>query len=146
MLKFMKEAADSITEHNMPKFGKVSKKNLSTCCDDLQRLFNEVIKYYDCKVICGSRSKKEQDKAYYGGRSKVQWPNSKHNGTPSMAADVVPYPIDWEELRRFYMFVGIVRGVAAMLGIKIRCGADWDGDMEVKDQNFHDLPHFELVE
>jgi len=130
----------------MPKFGKRSKANLATCHPDLQRIFNEVIEHYDCSVICGRRSKEDQDKAYNEGRSKVQWPNSKHNGTPSMAADVVPYPIDWQAIRRFYMFVGVVRGVAAMLGIKTRCGADWDGDMEVKDQNFHDLPHFELVE
>jgi peptidoglycan L-alanyl-D-glutamate endopeptidase CwlK len=130
----------------MPKFGTSSKAKLATCHPDLQRLFNEVIEYYDCTVICGNRSKEEQDKAFNEGRSKVQWPNSKHNGSPSMAADVVPYPIDWEDTRRFYMFVGIVRGIAAMLNIKIRCGADWDGDMEVKDQNFHDLPHFELVE
>lgn len=146
MWKFMKEAVDSITENNMPKFGRSSRTKLATCHPDLQRLFNEVIKYYDCKVTCGSRSKKEQDKAYNEGHSKVQWPNSKHNGMPSIAVDVVPYPIDWLAFNRFYMFVGIVRGVAAMLDIKIRCGADWDGDMKVKDQNFHDLPHFELVE
>ena len=64
---------------------------------------------------------------------------------PSLAADVVPYPIDWEDHQRFYMFVGIVQGIAASMNIKIRCGADWDGDMEIKDQNFHDLPHFELL-
>lgn len=130
----------------MPKFGKRSKNNLATCHQEIQRLFNEVIKYYDCSVICGHRGKEEQDKAYNEGSSKVKWPNSKHNKIQSIAADVPPYPIDWKDTRRFYMFVGIVRGVAAMLGIKIRCGADWDGDMEVKDQNFHDLPHFELIE
>jgi len=130
----------------MPKFGKSSSERLSTCHPDIQRLFNEVIKYYDCSVTCGHRSKEDQDKAFNEKKSKVQWPNSKHNSMPSVAADVVPYPIDWDDTRRFYMFVGIVRGVAAMMGIKIRCGADWDGDMEVKDQNFHDLPHFELVE
>jgi len=130
----------------MPKFGKSSSERLFTCHPDIQRLFNEVIKYYDCSVTCGHRSKEDQDKAFNEKKSKVQWPNSKHNSMPSVAADVVPYPIDWDDTRRFYMFVGIVRGVAAMMGIKIRCGADWDGDMEVKDQNFHDLPHFELVE
>lgn len=130
----------------MPKFGRTSRNNLSTCHPDLQRLFNEIIKYYDCSVLCGHRSKEEQDKAFHEGRSKVQWPNSKHNGMPSKAADVAPYPIDWNDTKRFYMFVGIVRGFAANMGINIRCGADWDGDMEVKDQNFHDLPHFELLD
>ena len=78
--------------------------------------------------------------------SKLKFPESKHNQMPSMAADVVLYPIDWDDTQRFYMFVGIVRGIAAKMNIPIRCGADWDGDMYIKDQNFHDLPHFELLE
>ena len=129
----------------MPKFGTRSRTNLESCHEDLQKLFNEVIKHYDCTVICGHRGQAEQDQAYHDGRSKLRFPESKHNKTPSLAADVVPYPIDWNDIERFYMFVGIVRGIAAMMEIPIRCGADWDGDMEVKDQNFHDLPHFELL-
>jgi peptidoglycan LD-endopeptidase CwlK len=130
----------------MPEFGERSKNNLATCHQDLQKLFNEVIKYFDCAVTCGHRGKEEQDKAFHDGLSKLQFPDSKHNKKPSLAADVVPYPIDWSDTERFYMFVGAVRGIAAMLNIPIHCGADWDGDMEIKDQNFHDLPHFELIE
>ena len=130
----------------MPYFGERSKKNLATCHEDLQKLFNEVIKYFDCSVICGHRGKKEQDEAYHNGHSLLKFPKSKHNKSPSQAADVIPYPIDWQDHDRFYMFVGIVRGIAAMMDIPIRCGADWNGNMDLKDQNFHDLPHFELVE
>jgi peptidoglycan L-alanyl-D-glutamate endopeptidase CwlK len=129
----------------MPNFGERSRINLETCHEDLQRLFNEVIKHFDCSVICGYRGQEEQDKAYHNGQSKLKFPESKHNQMPSLAVDVVPYPIDWSDHERFYMFVGIVRGIAAMMNIPIRCGADWDGDMEIKDQNFHDLPHFELI-
>ncbi len=130
----------------MPTFGQRSRNNLETCHEDLQKLFNEVIKHFDCSVICGHRGQEEQDRAFHDGRSKLKFPESKHNKTPSLAADVVPYPIDWNDTRRFYMFVGTVRGIAAMMNIPVRCGADWDGDMEIKDQNFHDLPHFELLE
>jgi len=59
--------------------------------------------------------------------------------------DVLPYPIDWKDTKRMYMFVGFVRGIATSMNIKIRCGADWDGDTQVKDQNFNDLSHFELI-
>ena len=118
---------------------------LGSCHSDLQRLFNEVIKHYDCTILEGHRTEDRQNELYENGKSKVKFPNSKHNSFPSMAVDVVPYPIDWDDTRRFYMFVGIVRGIASQLGINIRCGADWDGDLEVKDQNFHDLPHFELI-
>ena len=130
----------------MPNFGQRSRTNLESCHEDLQRLFNEVIKHFDCSVICGYRGQEEQDKAFHNGQSKLKFPESMHNQMPSLAADVVPYPIDWSDHERFYMFVGAVRGIAAVMNIPIRCGADWDGDMEIKDQNFHDLPHFELIQ
>jgi len=75
----------------------------------------------------------------------LKYPTSKHNTYPSLAVDVMPYPIDWRDLYRIYYFVGYARGVANQMGIPIRCGADWDGDFNLKDQNFHDLPHFELL-
>jgi peptidoglycan L-alanyl-D-glutamate endopeptidase CwlK len=36
--------------------------------------------------------------------------------------------------------------VANTLGIKIRWGGDWNGDLQFRDEKFKDLPHFELVE
>ena len=130
----------------MPKFSKRSEDRLMTCDPQLILLFNRVIKDIDCTILCGHREKREQQKAYNEKKSKVQYPNSKHNKYPSLAVDVAPYPIDWEDLKRFYYFAGYVKGVAQTSGIKIRVGADWDGDFHWKDQNFHDLPHFELVE
>lgn len=129
----------------MPEFGNASKARLAQCHPDLQRLFNKVIEHKDCTVTEGHRGKDAQDEYFRTGKSKVQYPDSMHNKFPSLAADVVPYPIDWQDKGRFYMFVGYVRAIADSMGIQIRCGADWDGDMETKDQNFHDLPHFELV-
>jgi peptidoglycan L-alanyl-D-glutamate endopeptidase CwlK len=129
----------------MPEFGSKSNLYLSTCHPDLQELFKEVVKHFDCSVLCGHRNEDDQNMAFASGRSKAQWPESFHNQTPSLAVDVVPYPIDWKDEKRFYMFVGFVRGAAARMGIDIRCGADWDGDTQVKDQNFNDLPHFELI-
>lgn len=140
----------------MPTFGAMSALRLATCDERLQRLFNEVIKHVDCTITCGHRGKEEQDEAFRTGKSKVQFPNSMHNKTPSLAVDVVPYPVEWPDARmdretyarslgRFYLFVGYVRATADQFGIQVRCGADWDGDFEVKDQNFHDLPHIELI-
>ncbi len=129
----------------MPVFGRRSQGNLSTAHPDLQRLFTEVVKYFDCSVICGHRNKEAQNEAFHSGRSGLKFPDGMHNSMPSYAVDVVPYPVDWKDTKRFYMFVGFVRGIAASMNIKIRCGADWDGDTQVKDQNFNDLPHFELI-
>jgi peptidoglycan LD-endopeptidase CwlK len=128
----------------MPSFGERSLNNLETAHVDLQRLFKEVIKHYDCTVICGHRDKKSQDKAVRSGYSKVSFPNSKHNSLPSRAVDVLPYPIDWNDWKRFYFFGGFVKATAAQLDIDIRWGGDWDSDGNLTEEKFIDLPHFEL--
>ena len=128
----------------MPKFGTRSKRNLYTAHPDLIRLFEEVVKNFDCTVIEGHRSKERQNKLFDEGKSKLKYPKGKHNATPSNAVDVAPYPIDWSDRDRFHYFAGYVIGIASSMGIKIRWGGDWDMDTQTKDNNFDDLPHFEL--
>ena len=128
----------------MPKFSDSSLVRLKTCHPDIQKVFTEVIKYVDCTITCGTRNEADQTEAFRTGKSKVKFPNSKHNASPSTAIDVVPYPVDWNDTKRFYYFVGFVLGIARSLGVELRTGGDWDGDFDIKDQNFFDLPHFEL--
>jgi len=130
----------------MPQFSARSLSRLDTCEQDLQDVFEEVIKHFDCTILCGHRGEEEQNKAFVLRRTKVQFPNSKHNSIPSKAVDAVPYPINWNDRERMTYFAGFVKGVAASKGIKIRWGGDWDQDTEVMDNGFDDLPHFELVE
>jgi hypothetical protein len=118
----------------MPKFSKVSRDRLAECDDRLQELFNLVIRVKDCAVLCGFRGEKEQNEAYAGGYSHVKWPKGKHNRQPSLAVDVAPWPINWEDEARFREFGNFVMGVAWGLGIPIRWGAEWG-----------DYPHYELV-
>ena len=128
----------------MPHFGERSQRELDTCHDNLKILFTEVIKHFDCTILQGHRGQEEQDEYFRTGKSKVQFPNSKHNQSPSLAVDVAPWPIDWNDRERFYHFAGYVRGIAAKMGISVRWGGDWDSDTELHDQTFMDLPHFEL--
>ena len=128
----------------MPRYSKRSRSKLETAHPLLQDLFHEVIKHADCTILEGHRSEARQNMLYRQGKSKVQYPDSRHNALPSMAVDVAPYPIDWEDVRRFYYFGGTVCGIAFVLDIPLRWGGDWDGDLQVKDQNFNDLVHFEL--
>lgn len=121
----------------MPDFGVRSKQRLTTCHPELQRLFNEVIKEADCTVLCGYRGKAEQEAAFASGNSKARWGQSKHNRQPSLAADVVPYPVSWDDIPRFVAFVNLVKKKAKELNINIRCGADFT--------KLKDYPHFELV-
>ena len=128
----------------MPRFGKRSKERLATCEKDLQMLFNEVIKYVDCSILEGHRSKDRQNSLYEEGKTKVKYPRGRHNASPSRAVDVVPYPVDWEDRERMTLFAGFVLGVANQMGVDIRWGGDWDSDFEVQDNMFDDFPHFEL--
>ena len=128
----------------MAKFGKTSKKRLSTCHKDLQTVFNEVIKHVDCSILEGHRSGERQDKLFAEGKTKVKYPNGRHNANPSNAVDVAPYPIDWDDRERFHLFAGFVIGIAKSMGITLRWGGDWNMNFEVDDNQFDDFPHFEL--
>lgn len=128
----------------MPAFGARSLRSLSTAHPDLQRLFAAVVEHYDCTVTEGHREQAAQDAAFASGASRVRWPHGKHNSIPSRAVDVYPYPVNFKQRERFYHFAGFVQGMAAAMGISIRWGGDWDGDRDIYDQSFYDLPHFEL--
>ena len=129
----------------MPKFGKSSKKRLETCDQKLQDVMNEVIKYVDCSILEGHRGKELQNQYYKEGKSNAKYPKGKHNNIPSTAVDVMPFPVDWEDLERITLFAGFVLGIAQGMGIKMRWGNDWDMDFQTKDTGLKDYPHFELV-
>ena len=130
----------------MPSFSARSELRLGSCDPRLQEICHEAIKIIDFSVIEGHRSEARQNDAYDAGRSKLKWPESKHNQVPSLAVDIVPYPVDWEQHSRFYVLAGVMFACAHKLGYKLRFGGDWDMDGEHTDQTFHDLPHFEIVD
>ena len=127
----------------MPKFSYNSNEHLGSCCRQLQQLFKRVIQEYDCTIIEGHRGESTQNEYYRTGRSKLQWPNSRHNRSPSTGVDVAPYPIDWNDSRRFYHFAGYVIATAHSLDFDVTFGGDWDGDFAFSDQTFFDLVHFQ---
>jgi len=150
----------------MPSYSQSSKDKLDTAAHSLQRLFNIVVKFYDNTILQGWRSRETQINAFNSGHSKVKWPDSKHNNVPSEAVDSGPYipgraipwphaPTNWndpgqrnkyiKDLNQFYHYAGFVQGVAAVEGIDIRWGGDWDRDNDLSDQTFDDLVHFEVT-
>ena len=124
------------------KFSKRSESNLMTCHPDLITLFREVLIAYDCTIICGHRNKEDQEKAFMGKKSLLRYPKSKHNKIPSLAVDVAPYPIDWDDIQRFKDFASHVKAVRNRLTSEkkisslILWGGDWD--------TFKDYPHWEI--
>jgi peptidoglycan LD-endopeptidase CwlK len=137
----------------MPKFSQESFSRLSTCHQDLQVLFYEVIKYFDCTILEGHRNKELQDIAFDKGNTKLQWPNGKHNHQPSMAVDVAPFPVDFTQKEKLCWFGGYVLGIAQKLKDEgkmtraVRWGGSWNGLGEFNEPNMlNDLLHFELTD
>jgi len=129
----------------MPQFSSTSQRKLNQCDPRLVALLSKIVEQFDCTVFTGHRDQEEQNELFRQGKSKLQFPHSKHNQSPSLAVDVAPYPIDWEDRERASYFAGYVMGVAEYMGLDIRWGGDWDKDWQVRDNSFDDLWHFELV-
>jgi len=141
----------------MPVYGDMSRKVLATLHIDLQSVFSHVLQLgADHILLCGYRDQHAQHQAFIDGKSKLDWPNSRHNTMPSLAVDVAPYyrsqpHIDWNYIPGIYHFAGVVRGVAAelyqqkIITHRIRWGGDWDRDFDVREKQWNDLMHYELV-
>lgn len=129
----------------MPQLSSRSLQRLGTCAFPLQQIALEAIKLYDFTVLSGYRGRDEQQHLVAEGLSRLPYPRSKHNSTPSLAIDVAPYPIDWNNSERFYLLAGIFFTIAHQKNINLRWGGDWNCNWNFSDQEFTDLPHFELV-
>ena len=132
----------------MPKFGKRSKERLRGVDAKLQKVLNEVVKYFDIVIIEGLRSQERQNELVAQGKSKTKF--GKH--VEGKAVDIAPYPIDWKARDDFHYLGGFMLATAASMGIKIRWGGDWNasslfkGQRTTKDNNFDDLVHFEILD
>lgn len=120
----------------MPIFSARSKANLDTCHHDLKRVLEAAIKRTDFTVICGHRTRANQEIAFREGRSKLRYPDSKHNKIPSRAVDVAPCPLDWDDIQSFRDMAKVILEVAKELGVELVWGGNWP--------TFQDMPHFEL--
>ncbi len=134
----------------MYRYGKASKLRLETLHPSLQLICNELIGHMDVTVVSGYRGEEEQNRLKEEGKSKLKYPHSEHNIKPSKAVDIAPYDKVRRSLstdkRSFYHMAGLVRGIAAGLGVKVRWGGCWANDNNFDENNFDDFYHFELIE
>ncbi len=128
----------------MPKFSKTSEARLLTCHPDIVAVCRELIKQYDVTVLCGRRTKEEQDAAYHAGRSRAKYPQSAHNRVPSHAVDLAPYPINWDDVSRFKEMWLRFDAIAAVLRGRgeIASRFEWGGEWKT----LKDCPHIEIKE
>ncbi len=115
-----------------------SRRELASCHQDLRRLFEACAdEGLDFDVICGHRGQPAQDVAFAEGRSKLRWPLSAHNSTPSRAADVTPRPLNWKDVKSFKALGAKVKMVAEKIGVDVV----WGGDFK----SWKDFPHWERL-
>ncbi len=135
---------------DMPKFSQESFSKLSTCHNDLQVLFYEVIKSFDCVILEGYRSQEDHEKNHSICGANLNLPHAKHNRQPSMSVDACPYFSQIKTANGMYWFAGYVMGIAQKLKDDgkmehaIRFGGDYKSDID--KEKFKNLVHFELIE
>lgn len=132
-------------------FSKSSADNLATCDVRLQIICKRALEVskIDFGISCGYRSPEDQLKVFQAGKSKIDGikQKSKHNYSPALAVDIFGYvngKADYSVPVMSYL-AGVMDAVSADLNIPFRWGGNWDGDgIIITDQDFDDLPHFEL--
>lgn len=104
-----------------------SHAKLATCHLDLVSVVLAVAETEDITVIVGHRGQADQDAAFKAKKSKLRWPNSRHNSMPSTAVDLAPgiKRIDWRDIASFVRLADVVHARAAELGIELEWGGDW---------------------
>ena len=139
----------------MPAFGTKSREVLDTVRPELVETMEIVVAEFNISCLEGRRSWARQAELLRQNKTKVGPGDSKHNPPKlpdgsedtawlSNAVDVVPYPIDWKDAKRFIYMAGMIIGVGRALGHDLRWGGNWDEDQVIiDDQNFDDLPHIE---
>ena len=136
----------------MAEFGSTSLRRIRSCHTVLETLFTRIVAKRDIAIAEGERDEAKQNLYFAKELSKVKYPDSKHNSSPSMAADVCPYPEMWDSIPAFKEIRALVLAEWKLMekegltgGYDLRHGADWDSDGDTTDQTFMDWPHWELV-
>jgi peptidoglycan LD-endopeptidase CwlK len=118
-------------------------ERLAQCDPDIGTLFTSIGDDQDIIVIQGARTVAEEQADIAAGRSKLKNPlDSLHVTDPTLrplalAADVAPYPIDWQDIQAFKDLGADVLSRAEALGIGLVWGGSW--------VTFKDYDHFQLA-
>ena len=127
MYKF---STKSLSKLNEPKFH-----------PKLKKLMLEAIKTspIDFTVIETVRTLEKQ--MYYLKKGTTKTLRSRHIPSTNKsgyceAVDIAPYPVDWNNIKRFVQLSEHIKKVAKELKISIEYGGDW--------KSFKDYPHYQL--
>lgn len=134
--------------------GKTSRSRLEGVHPDLVRVIEEAIT--DCPidfgVSSGKRDAEEQNILYNKGLSKcdgyikISDHQPKEDGY-GYAVDIYAYlnkKASYDK-RHLCVIAGHILGKANELGIKLQWGGDFDGDWDMDEHDFVDMPHYALL-
>ena len=131
------------------KLGKTSLARLQGVDETLVNVVKRAIEIseVDFTVLEGVRTLERQRELYAQGRTApgkiVTWTmNSRH--IEGKAVDLVPYPLDWNDIEKFNKIKDAMFQAARELDVNLRWGADWDGDGQYREKGEYDSPHFEI--
>ena len=157
------------------KFSKTSLERLKGVHPDLLKVVYKAAelatKEEDFMVLEGVRSKEQMMINYGKGRTaaqlaakgipakyakpgvaKVTWLNDPFNSNHRInsdgyghAVDLAPYPLDWNDSKRFTKLAELMFRAEKATGINIRWGRDWNENGRYEEKGETDGPHFELV-
>ena len=91
----------------------------------------------DVQIVTTYRDPAAQQEAFDTGKSHARPGQSPHNFNPSLAVDMVPHPVNWNDRDAFIALGALTKKLARQNGISIT----WGGDFS----NLVDMPHFELL-
>lgn len=131
------------------KLGKTSLARLQGVDETLVNVVKRAIEIseVDFSVLEGVRTLERQRELYAQGRTApgkiVTWTmKSKH--IEGKAVDLVPYPLDWNDLEKFNKIKDAMFQAARELDVNLRWGADWNENGEYREKGEYDSPHFEI--
>lgn len=129
------------------KLGKTSVERLEQVHPDLQKVMIKAFESlpFDVTITEGMRTLEKQKEYVAKGTSWTM--KSKHLKQPdgySHAIDVVPYPVDWNDLKRFDKMAEIVLKAAKDLDVDVVWGGTWTRNANDTKSKKYDGPHFQL--
>ena len=147
----------------MKTLSKTSDARLSTCDPYIQKVLRKAIEIsaVDFGVAQGKRTVEEQAQYFKEGKSKVNPASYTKEELPlkgkhitddvytmAGAVDIYAYlsgkGASWDTKHLCYL-AGVIMSIDSQMENKLRWGGNWDMDGEIiSDQNFQDLPHFEM--
>lgn len=135
-----------------PKFDAESAARVKKCLPGMQKLLNAARDKIEFYVSDSTRGRKAQEDAFRRKASKARFGQSAHNYSPALAVDLWPKKnVDWNDIQAFKAIQKVIgwfnpkTGKGAGLAFALKIGTRWGGDwnMDGKDTDGWDLPHYE---